>query len=110
MVVGFHVIAEFQGCPKRLLEKVEPIIHVLNRIVEKSKLKKVGEASHQFSPYGATAVILLSSSHICVHTWPELGLLELDIFSCEGQEKAEKAFDECIHAFKPKKVLRREIK
>jgi S-adenosylmethionine decarboxylase len=32
--------------------------------------------SHKFTPVGVTAFALLAESHISIHTWPELGMLQ----------------------------------
>ena len=37
---------------------------------------------HEFSGGGYTAVALLSESHASIHTWPELGRVRYDVFTC----------------------------
>ena len=37
---------------------------------------------HQFSPQGVTGVVAIAESHLCIHTWPELGYAAVDIFTC----------------------------
>jgi len=110
MIVGTHIIAELYECPEELLRWAAVIKGILDRAVEKSGLKKIGEAYHQFKPYGASGVILLSSSHMSIHTWPELRYASLDIFSCESADKAKRAFDVCVEELKPKKIVYKEMK
>ena len=38
------------------------------------------EVFHNFSPGGFTGVVCLSESHLSVHTWPEYGKVNLDIY------------------------------
>ena len=61
-------------------------------------MTKISITSHQFQkvqdedrtkkeePGGATAFALLAESHISVHTWPELGKVVVDVFSCGSQD------------------------
>jgi S-adenosylmethionine decarboxylase proenzyme len=44
----------------------------------------LGSGSHKFEPQGVTSFVLLSESHISIHTWPEHKCATLDIFSCGG--------------------------
>ncbi len=40
-------------------------------------------ASHVMFPNGAvTLVLILAESHLSIHTWPEDGLIAIDLFSC----------------------------
>lgn len=41
------------------------------------------DESHVVFPNGAiTLVLILAESHLSVHTWPEEGLVAIDLFSC----------------------------
>ena len=41
------------------------------------------DASHVIFPNGAiTLVLILAESHLSIHTWPEEGLIAIDLFSC----------------------------
>jgi S-adenosylmethionine decarboxylase len=41
------------------------------------------ETSHVIFPNGAvTLVLILAESHLSIHTWPEEGLIAIDLFSC----------------------------
>jgi len=37
---------------------------------------------HKFSPQGVSGVVVISESHLAVHTWPELGYAAVDVFTC----------------------------
>jgi S-adenosylmethionine/arginine decarboxylase-like enzyme len=39
----------------------------------------------RFAPRGATAVLLLMESHLSLHTYPELGVVKADAFTCRPQ-------------------------
>jgi len=41
------------------------------------------DTSHVIFPNGAiTLVLILAESHLSIHTWPEEGLIAIDLFSC----------------------------
>lgn len=40
----------------------------------------VEECYHKFSPMGISAVAVITTSHISIHTWPEYGYAAVDIF------------------------------
>ena len=50
---------------------------------------------HQFEPHGVTALVLLSESHLSIHTWPEKGSAAVDVFTC-GDAKPRKALDSML--------------
>ncbi len=37
---------------------------------------------HHFTPQGVSGVVVLSESHISIHTWPERDYAAIDIFMC----------------------------
>lgn len=39
-------------------------------------------AFHKFSPQGVSGVVVISESHLAVHTWPEHGYAAVDVFTC----------------------------
>lgn len=61
------------------LQKIEEIAY---QIVEGLELKVVKTVSHVFDPCGVTLIFILAQSHLAIHTWPESGLLHIDLVSC----------------------------
>jgi S-adenosylmethionine decarboxylase len=54
----------------------------MDRVVTECRFSVVGRAFHQFEPYGATGVLVLSESHFSAHTYPEHGIVYVDVFCC----------------------------
>jgi len=54
----------------------------------------VEEVSHAFPETGLTCVLVLRESHAVLHTWPETGTVNLDIFSCSSRLKSREAIAE----------------
>lgn len=48
----------------------------------------VEAVSHDFPGTGLTSVLILAESHAVLHTWPETGTVNIDIFSCSPRLKS----------------------
>jgi S-adenosylmethionine decarboxylase len=100
---GIHILLNLFDCNTELLENTASVSLILNKAVEGSGMTKVGESFHQFEPQGATGVLLLSESHICIHTWPEHNSAAVDIFCCGSEEQAHIASDILVKMFESAK-------
>lgn len=59
---------------------------------------------HKFGGHGGvTGVLLLSESHISIHTWPEKNYAAIDIFMC-GAAQPDKAAAYLKDQFRPARV------
>ena len=65
--------------------------------------------SHKFPGAGLTCALLLSESHAILHTWPETGTVNLDIFSCSTRLKSLDAITELGRLFGAGKVSIQEV-
>jgi len=46
------------------------------------ELKSIGHDGFVYTPHGETIIIYLAESHIAIETYPEHGIVELEISSC----------------------------
>jgi S-adenosylmethionine decarboxylase len=69
----------------------------------------VQELSHSFPETGLTCVLILSESHAILHTWPETGTMNVDIFSCSTRLRSHEAIDELGRSFGAKHITVKEI-
>ncbi len=53
----------------------------------------VNMVSHAFPQTGLTCVLVLAESHAVLHTWPETGTINIDIFSCTPRLKSVNAIE-----------------
>jgi S-adenosylmethionine decarboxylase len=77
---GLHIIASLQTSQTGLLLDFPPLMELLDKLVAEFGLCKLGQVYHRFPQGGYTAVLCLSESHISLHTWPEYGRVNLDIY------------------------------
>lgn len=82
IALGRHILAEIYGCDAEILNNSE----LIEKIMVESALEAGAEvrevAFHKFSPQGVSGVVVISESHLAIHTWPELGYAAVDIFTC----------------------------
>ena len=78
-----HFIIEVFGVNPKLLEKSKDTMVLVERFLERTKLKVVNKIHHNFEPYGTTMVFVLAESHLAVHTWPENNYIHFDLLSCK---------------------------
>ncbi|CRK58341.1 S-adenosylmethionine decarboxylase proenzyme, prokaryotic class 1B [Alloactinosynnema sp. L-07] len=79
---GRHVLAEFDGVDPLLLDDLGFLRSTLEDCLEKAGATVCDVISKQFEPQGVTVLALLSESHASIHTYPEIGSMFVDIFTC----------------------------
>jgi S-adenosylmethionine decarboxylase len=88
--LGRHLLAEYYGCDRELLNDEKALAQLLKRAAEAANVTVLGSIEHSFSPVGVTCVLAIEESHISLHTWPEEGYAAADFFTC-GDGKPEEA-------------------
>jgi S-adenosylmethionine decarboxylase len=65
----------------------------------------LGSNFHHFGgDFGVTGVVLLSSSHLSIHTWSEFNMACIDVFVCDGDDPLL-AIPILTERFKPTKIV-----
>ena len=77
-----HMLYDLWLDDPTLLKRVEPLRETLLSATADSGATILADHFHQFEPHGVTGMLLLAESHLSVHTWPEEGLITLDVFTC----------------------------
>lgn len=81
-VVGRHVVVDAFGCSWEALNDAELLRLLLTGAAESSGAQILHSYFHQFDPQGVTGAIIISTSHLAIHTWPEEHYAAFDLFSC----------------------------
>lgn len=79
-----HTLIELHGCDPRRLERTREVRTSMIEAVRAGHGTIVKALFHNFSPYGVSGVVVITESHVTVHTWPEHGYAAVDVFSCSG--------------------------
>jgi S-adenosylmethionine decarboxylase len=82
------------GCEALATLSVEDIVCRFATALERAGATVVQALSHAFPGVGLTSVLILSESHAVLHTWPETGTVNIDIFSCSTRLKSLDAVNE----------------
>lgn len=100
---------ELTGCA--LLPSLAPqtVAEAFAKALKGAGATVVQALSHQFPNAGQTCVLILAESHAVLHTWPETGTVNLDIFSCSSRLKSHAAIDELRQALGAAAVSVQEI-
>ena len=118
---GLHLTADLRGCrcdPRWLLDAAA-LVGFCADAASRAGLTPVGRLAHSFEatesgPGGVTATVLLAESHLCVHTWPELDAVTLDVFACnlrsDHSTNAQALLDALLALFAPAQVERHSLK
>lgn len=82
--LGRHMILEVWGKPDSLpFWNMDEAAAALVQSAKDAGATVLSERWHHFGcGFGYTGVVILSESHISVHTWPEKGYAALDVFMC----------------------------
>ncbi|MCR4398524.1 MAG: adenosylmethionine decarboxylase [Firmicutes bacterium] len=80
--LGRHVLAEVYGCNRSILDDTVKVQQVMVNAALKAGADVREVAFHKFHPQGVSGVVVISESHVAVHTWPEYGYAAVDVFTC----------------------------
>ena len=108
---GRHVAVDTWGVDFKLLNDSEWLQSQLIEAAEVSGATVLSVQAKQFDPQGATVLVMLSESHISIHTYPEKGFAAIDCYTCGETVDPQLAIDYLVSVLKPetthaKKLIR----
>ncbi|HHY47176.1 MAG TPA: S-adenosylmethionine decarboxylase proenzyme [Firmicutes bacterium] len=80
--LGRHILCEVYGCDPEVLNDVETIKEIMVNAALRAGADVREVAFHKFSPQGVSGVVVISESHLTIHTWPEYSYAAVDVFTC----------------------------
>lgn len=80
--LGRHLLLELKGCDPEILNDLEFLKSSLSETAVQIGATVIGDSFHRFSPQGVSGVVIISESHLFIHTWPEYGYAAVDVFTC----------------------------
>lgn len=99
--LGFQIILELYGCRYELLDDDKYIGEALTEAARVSGANIISTRFHKFSPHGVSGIVVISESHLTIHTWPEYGYAAIDVFTCGDGLNRDAAISCITEFFKP---------
>jgi len=101
--IGMHVVLDLYECDPQILDDIEKIEEILTEAAEVANATVIDKRFHKFSPQGVSGVVVVSESHIAIHTWPEHGYAAVDVYTCGNHTMPLKASEYIIRELKCKR-------
>ncbi|MCT2537194.1 adenosylmethionine decarboxylase [Aquibacillus koreensis] len=80
--MGRHVIAEMWDCNIDKLNDIGLIEQIFVNAALKAGAEVREVAFHKFAPHGVSGVVIISESHLTIHSFPEHGYASIDVYTC----------------------------
>ncbi|MBI2635046.1 MAG: adenosylmethionine decarboxylase [Parcubacteria group bacterium] len=88
-VYGKHLMIDARGIERKKLENHKIVFDFLNDLPQKIGMRKLTipyvvfcEEADKKGDWGLSGFVMIYESHISAHTWPELGYVSMDVYSC----------------------------
>lgn len=89
--LGCHIVAEMSLCDPEILTDLDRVKVAMIQAAEEANAEVREVAFHRFTPHGVSGVVVISESHLSIHTWPEIGYAAVDIYTCGAHTDPMKA-------------------
>ncbi|WP_149453817.1 adenosylmethionine decarboxylase [Pasteuria penetrans] len=110
---GTHVALDAWGADCDLLNDVERLEVHLREAASACGATVLSAQAKRFQPQGATVLLMLSESHLSIHTYPESGFAALDCYTCGHAVDPMAAVGHMLGVLRPRqfftKILRRGV-
>jgi len=100
--------ADLSGCDALPMLTGDEVADLFVAALGRAGATIVEMVSHAFPQRGLTCVLILRESHAVLHTWPETGTVNIDIFSCTTRLKSVQAIEDLGKSFGARHLLIQE--
>ena len=101
--------ADLSGCDALEVLTSDEIADLFMAALHRAGATIVEAVSHAFPKTGLTCVLILRESHAVLHTWPETGTINIDIFSCTTRLQSVQAINELGQSLGARQISIQEI-
>ena len=89
--LGRHLLVDLGGCGG--LDRLEDIQTITAKAARQAGAENVQGVFHRLNQYGTSGVVVISESHLAIHTWPEHGYASVDVYTCGDTVDPWKAYE-----------------
>lgn len=101
---GKHIIVDLWGVDFSLLDDMHFLEYHLVTVADYSGAHVLNVSKKEFQPYGVTVLVLLSESHLSIHTYPEQNFAAIDCYTCGTTVEPKIAIDYIVNILKPERM------
>ncbi len=106
---GRHVAVDTWGVNFDRLNDAEWLQSQMIEAAEISGATVLSVQAKQFEPQGATVLVLLSESHLSIHTYPEKGFAAIDCYTCGDTVDPQTAINYLVSVLEPEQVHAKKL-
>lgn len=106
---GRHVAVDAWGVDFEVLNNAGLLEAHLVEAAEACGATVLSIQSRQFEPQGATVLVMLSESHLSIHTYPERGFAAIDCYTCGEMVDPQLAIDYLVTVLNPEKTYAKKL-
>jgi S-adenosylmethionine decarboxylase len=100
--IGRHMMLDVWGVDFGMLNDMESLRDMMCDAAIKCGATILDVSYKKFDPHGVTVLVLLSESHLSIHTYPERGFAGIDGYTCGNTVDPEIAINYLIEKLRPK--------
>lgn len=104
-----HILLELSGCEFNFLNDLDFVKDTMRNAALEANTEVLELAFHKFSPQGVSGVVVISESHLSIHTWPEYGYAAIDVFTCGDKTMPEKVSRYLKKKFQAKTIYKTTV-
>ena len=85
MQKGHHLLVDCRNVARELCSNDALFLDVMARAASRAGMHVISQIRYKFgqdSAPGFTAIVMLDESHVSAHTYADLGLVAMDVFTC----------------------------
>lgn len=106
---GRHIAVDIWGVDFTVLDNIDFLREIMVDAAMKSSAKVLSVSDQKFDPNGCTILVLLSESHLSIHTYPEKEFAAIDCYTCGERVDPKVAIDYLIDLLKPAKIYSKTL-
>jgi S-adenosylmethionine decarboxylase len=108
--LGRQLLLELYDCSTEVLNSLETVKTAMVEAARRAEATIIDVVFHEFNPFGISGVVVISESHLSIHTWPEHRYAAVDIFSCGDTLKPAEAANYLVEQFRASRASCVEVK
>jgi len=81
---GQHLLVDLKNVDSEFLNDETRLAEAMIELTTESKLTLLSYHCHGLVPMGVSCAGVLLESHVAFHTWPDEGVITMDLFTCGG--------------------------